>query len=101
MLKYIRQKFFPLLEIFLTGLLSFCSNLVGYPQTYYVAFLLEHSFSVPLFQSPYILDCMPFGFSVDSPLRLKMCGALEGTWGPTTLCTGRLSIDISHPTSKP
>lgn len=90
-----------LLETFLMGFLSFSSNLDHYPQIYHVALLLEHCFRVSLHQSPYILDPMPSCFSVDSPLRLKKCGAQEGTWGPTALCTWRLSVDITHTISTP
>lgn len=43
-----------------------------------------------------------FSFSVDFPLWQKLFGrAWEGTWGPTTLCTCRLSVGVSYPTSSP
>lgn len=77
-------KFFPFLqENSLLSFLSPCSNLDGYPQIYSIAFLLEHSFSVPLCQNPYFLSPVPFSFSGDSPVWLKLCRAWEGTGGPT------------------
>lgn len=77
------QMFTPfVLETFFIGLLSSSFSLEGYPQICCTAVLLEHSFSVPLCQSPCPLDPMS-SCSLLAPCLAKAVWGLRRHLGPS------------------
>ena len=78
-------------------LLSSSSNLDGYPQIYSIPFLLAHSFSALLCQSPCFLNPQPFFFAADSQVWLKLFRVWEVTWGPSD---SHLASLVPPPTPK-